>query len=354
MAYLFVVLLLLLSGTLVGLPLLPAICELRQKQDAEPLKVIQQHAGDIRYFASSFATLIKELEPLVNRSRTSGDVCRGVLPDGSQYIIMRTVDELPRMQKQNDLFLCPNVIAFSNDVTCPGQIKFAKELYVHGQFRGGDCNQYRAVLGMSGIRLGKRSSVLRWAHAAFELVADEECQLYGRVSAAGYLTISQGCRFFRLNAPRINIGQGSGNNPANRVPREPGVSVPLRRVLHHGDVIIEAGEVVYGSIVARGKLHLRSGAKVVGSIKSNKDLVIENEAVVEGGVICSERMIVGSRCTLLGPIIAERSMVLYHGTVCGDLQKPTTVSSPEIQVQEGVVIFGTLWARQSGSVWGRA
>ena len=120
-----------------------------------------------------------------------------------------------------------------------------------------------------------------------------------------------------------------------------------------GDVTIDAGEVFYGNIVARGKMYVRSGARIIGSIKSNKDLLIENEAIIEGSVICAEQITVGSRCNLHGPIIAERSMVLCEGTACGELDRPTTVSSPQIQVQEGVVIFGTLWARQSGLVWGQ-
>lgn len=354
MAYFFITLLLALVGIMLGIPLLPAIYETRQKQDAEPLNVIQQHAGDIRHFAHSFATLIKELEPVLDRSHISGNVSRGVLPDGSHYLVLRRADELPGLQKEQGLAVCPYVIAFSGDVNCPGQMNFAKELYVRGHLVGGDHNQYRAVLGKQDLRFGKRSTVLRWAHAGSELVADEESMLYGRLSAEERIELRRGCRFLRLNSPRIDIGCGGGKNTPLRATSGWSFAVQTRRVLHDVDVTIKSGEVIYGNIVTRGKLYLGSGVHVVGSIKSNRDLVIENEAIVEGSVICSGRMIVGSRCTLHGPIIAERSMVLYDGTHCGDLQQPTTVSSPEIQVQEGVVIFGTLWARQSGSVWGRA
>lgn len=354
MAYFFVALLVALLGTLLSVPLLPAIHELRRKQDAEPLNVIQQHAGDIRHFAHSFATLFKELQPVLDRSQTTGDISRGVLPDGSHYIVVRRAEELPELRKQSGLSLCPYVVALSGDATCPGQMNFRKELYARGYFSGGDNNQYRAVLGMNSIRLGKQSAVLRWAHAKFELFAGEECDLYGRISAEHRIELSRGCRFLRLNAPRIDIGHDQDKDMSHCVIDRSTFPVGPRRVLHDGDVTIEAGEVVYGNIVARGKMHVRSGARVIGSIKSNKDLLIENEAIVEGSAICAERMIVGSRCSLHGPIIAERSMVLYDGTVCGELQRPTTVSSPEIQVQEGVVVFGTMWARQSGLVWGRA
>lgn len=352
MSYLFVGLLIALLGTLLAVPLLPAMNELRNKQDAEPLNVIQQHAGDIRHFAQSFASLIKELEPVLDRSRQCGDVARGLLPDGSRYFVLRSSDGLP-IQEQAGSSVCSYVIAFSVDVSCPGNTTFTRELYAHEYFQGGDESQYRAILGAASIKLGKNSTVLRWVHAGRELRADEGCNLYGRASAQERIELRRGCRFLRVNAPRIDTGPHNGNHPTIRLTSRSSSPLQLRRVLHDGDVTVEAGQVFYGNLVARGKLHLRAGGHVIGSIKSNKDLVIENEAIVEGSVICSERIIIGSQCSLHGPIIAERSMVLYDGTVCGSPQKPTTVSSPEIQVQEGVVVYGTLWARQSGSVWGR-
>jgi hypothetical protein len=32
------------------------------------------------------------------------------------------------------------------------------------------------------------------------------------------------------------------------------------------------------------------------------------------------------------------------------LEHPTTVSAPQIEVEEGVVVFGTMWARELGRV----
>jgi hypothetical protein len=35
------------------------------------------------------------------------------------------------------------------------------------------------------------------------------------------------------------------------------------------------------------------------------------------------------------------------------VERPTTVSAPWIQVEEGAVVFGTLWAREDGKVVAR-
>lgn len=354
MTYLFVILLVAVMGALLTVPLLPAIQEFRHKEDAEPLNVIQGHAGDIRHFAQSFAARIKELEPVLDRSQRTGEVARGVLPDGSHYCVVRDSDDLPLSRKAADVSLCPYVVAFSSNVACSGNICFTKELYARGSFSGGEHNQYRAILGVGDVTLGRCSTVLRWAHSTGEFNAGEGCNLYGRISAQQRVELKRGSRFLRLNAPRINVGSPC-DRPSESIPASNGTaSSQNRRTLFDGDVTIKSGEVFYGSIVARGKLHLREGAHVFGSIKSSKELIVENEVVVEGSVMCADRMIVGSRCTLHGPIIAERSLVLYSETICGSLHRPTTVSSPEIQVQEGLVVFGTLWARESGSVWGRA
>src|SRR5579884_348220 len=191
MAYFFVVLLLTLLGTLLSVPLLPAFNELRYKQDAEPLNVIQQHAGDIRHFAQSFASLIEGLQAVLDRSQQCGDVARGVLPDGSHYVVLRNTDELP-VQKEGLFSICRQVIAFSSKTACPGRINFTKELYARGEFSGGDENQYRAILGANDVRLGKLSTVLRWAHSGGELVADGGCNLYGRISAEKRVALGRG------------------------------------------------------------------------------------------------------------------------------------------------------------------
>jgi len=294
------------------------------------------------------------LETLLDRSQDSGDVARGVLPDGSHYCVVRSAEDVPLTRESDDASSCSCVIAFASGAICPGKISFAREVYVRGDFTGGAHNQYRALLGVGNVSVGKYSTILRWAHSGGEFSADEGCALYGRISAERRVELNRGSRFLRINAPRIDVGRSDKRRTDIEDVKAGTLASTTQRTLYDGDLVISEGEVHYGNIVTRGQLHIRAGARVVGSIKSNKELVIENEVIVEGSVICAERIIVGSRCYLYGPIIAERSMVLYSDSVCGSVHRPTTVSSPDIQVQEGLVVFGTLWARESGSVWGRA
>ncbi len=119
-------------------------------------------------------------------------------------------------------------------------------------------------------------------------------------------------------------------------------------MFHDGDFEIRAGEVFQGNLVVRGRLRIGAGARVRGSVKSEKELVLEPGVSVEGSLISASTMQIGSDCMIRGPVIAERTVLIQKGTRCGTLQNPTTVSAPNIEVEEGVVVFGTLWAREQG------
>jgi len=105
-----------------------------------------------------------------------------------------------------------------------------------------------------------------------------------------------------------------------------------------------------GDILIRGKLYVHSGARIYGSVKSVEDAVIADGVAVEGSLISARRMRIGPHCTIHGPVIAERELAIATGTQCGTLEHPTTVSAPRIELEEGVAVFGTLWAREHGQV----
>src|SRR5262249_49525378 len=100
----------------------------------------------------------------------------------------------------------------------------------------------------------------------------------------------------------------------------------------------------------RGRLLIRRGAKIHGSAKSHHEMILEPEVTVDGSLISVSGMRIGNNCLIHGPVIAERQMKIAAGTRCGTSTRPTTISSNRIDVEEGVVVFGTLWAREYGRV----
>jgi len=342
-----------LAATWFMLPLIPALVELHRKSDALPLSVIQQHAGEIRHFADSFRSYIKSLEPLLRESLNSRAAVFGTLPDGTDYLVLGRGDEALRLPLKERDGLCPLLIATNSDLLLPPDITFSKDVYVGGEFQGGAKNRYRAILGEKQVHLSTASRVARWVHAVGAFQADPDCELNGRISSDQQIRLQDSCRFQRLNAPRIEIGDTKAK----------GVSVnhfgnhsawPTRRLLHDGNFEIPAGESFAGNLVVRGALRIGSGARVQGSVKGDKEVVLEDGVVVEGSLMCANKMRIGANCDIHGPVIAERKLVIESGTQCGNPHQPTTVSAPWIEVKTGVVIFGTLWAREHGRVAGES
>ena len=339
------------TGTLFFLPLVPAMWEFYRKTDASALSVIQQHSGDVRYFADSFRTYLKGLDPTLQQCSTSGRPTMGTMPDGTDYLVLGSGDQAYQLPLGEKGQHCPMLIAAASDLLLPSDAKFSKDIYSRGRFLGGSNNSYRAILADQAAHLGENSSVTRWIHAVGEFSAAEGCKLYGRVSSENVIRLEGGCQFTRLNAPTIEIGdRPPANLPASAV--SPGRSAwdLTTRILHEGDFEIRAGDTFQGSMVVRGKLHIGAGARVFGNVKSEKDAVLDSGARVEGSLISAKRLLIGRDCRIHGPVIAEREVIVASGTCLGTPESLTTVSAPQIKVEEGVIVFGTLWAREHGEV----
>ncbi len=338
--------LILLTSTLIVLPLLPALVELRGKSDALPLSVIQQHTGEIRFFSDGFRHYIKGLEPVLRDCVNSGTHTTGTMPDGSDYLVLGRGEEALFLPFRERNEFKPVMIASGTDLLLPSETNFSKDVYSAGSVIGGTESRYRAILSEKDIRLGRESSVMRWVHAVGEFSADPACRLYGRVSSDTGIRLSAECSFLRLNAPYIAIGPEAG--PAQGFSQGPADWTTPERLFHDGDFEIRAGDVFQGNLVVRGRLRIGACARVCGSVKSEKQLVLEPRVSIEGSLISASTMQIGSDCLIRGPVIAEHTVLIQKGTRCGTLQNPTTVSAPNIEVEEGVVVFGTLWAREEG------
>jgi cytoskeletal protein CcmA (bactofilin family) len=349
------VVLFLLAGALFLLPMLPAFFELRFKRDARPLNVIQQYAGDIRHFANTFRDYVRRLDHLVHECAASGQTFAAALPNGDECILLGRGDTQQLLVPWLDKSSCRFVIVSPGDSEIPGGLTFHREICALGNFSGGEQATFRAILSERQIQLLCGSKVLRWAHASASFSAGKNCDLFGRVSSDTEILLEPGCMFQRLNAPRISSvssAQEAGSPVADRGSSAASLSAfsPPRRTFCDDDVEIRAGETFCGNVVTRGNLRVASGAHVRGSAKSSRRMIIESGASIEGSLISAGTVEIGPLCRIHGPVLAERSLTIASGTVCGELGAPTTVSAPKIEVAQGVLVFGSLWARELGRV----
>ena len=353
MSTLAVAALILLLGGLLAVPLLPSIHELRYLTDSKPLSVIQEHAGEIRHFASGFRNYISGLRPALQQCTATGTTAHGVLPDGCEYLILGKTVKFPEMKVRDKEPLCELVVISGAPLRTPDNTTFVHEIYSADDFVGGENSTYRAILGEKNIRLAPGTVVMRWVHALGNFSTDHHCDLFGRVSSDRFIHLGVNTQFLRVNAPRIELGAlavADDRDVDDSKIFENTEARIVHRLLIDGDHEIGPGEVVNGSVVARGRLLIRKGAKIHGSAKSHHELILEPDVTVDGSLISASKLVVGNNCTLHGPIIAERQMRIAAGTRCGTSTQQTTISSPRIDIEEGVVVFGTLWAREYGRV----
>jgi hypothetical protein len=343
------VLLVLLGGILFTLPMLPALIELRLKRDAQPLDVVQQYAGEIRHFSFGFRSYITNLLEPLRECVSSGTTAQGIMPDGDQYLLLGCADDMHFVTAGEISATCQSVVAAGMDVVLPNGITSAKEVYAAGEFTGGEKSMFRALLGEKDIHLKPSSTVIRWAHAVGAFRAERDCDLYGRVSSDCEIQLESGCAFQRLNAPRIVLGRLDAEETTVSTETVP-TTLPDGRRLVDEDLEIQAGEIVSANIVTRGRLHIGAGAQMLGSVKSHQHMTLEAGVNVEGSLISASTMRIGPDCRITGPVIAERGITIESGTRCGSVQVPTTVSAPTIEIEDGVTVFGTIWARTEGQV----
>ena len=342
------VLVVLLAGILLTLPLLPALVELRLKRDAQPLKVIQEYAGEIRHFSYGFRSYIAALLEPLRECAASRTMAKGTMPDGDHYLLLGRADDA-RLVSAAGRTTCQSVVAAGTDVVLPGGITFVKEMYAAGDLTGGEKSVFRALLGERDIQLGPGSTVTRWAHAVGVFRAGRDCDLYGRISSDRAIQLESGCAFQRLNAPCIALGRSDTEDTDVAATTAP-TPVPQGRRLVDEDLEIPAGDIVSANIVTRGKLHIGAGARVLGSVKSHKQMTVDAGVRVEGSLISVSTMHIGPDCRITGPVIAEHGMSIETRTRCGSIRTPTTVSAPTIAIADGVTVFGTVWARSEGQV----
>jgi cytoskeletal protein CcmA (bactofilin family) len=346
-------LLVLATGTLFLLPLVPTLREFYAKTDAGALSVIQQHTGDVRYFADSFRAYVRSLDKTLDDCKASGRPATGVMPDGTDYLVLGSGDQAYQLPFSGNDQQCPVLVAAASDLLLPSDSIFSKDIYSRGRLEGGANNSYRAILAEQAAHLGEKSTVQRWVHSVAELSAAQDCKLYGRASSESVVRLAVGCMFTRVNAPKIAAGEQAEVELDSGKEGRSTWDVSTR-ILHEGDLEIAAQESFQGNLVVRGKLHIGAGARVYGNVKSERDAVLGTGARVEGSLISARNLILGPECKVHGPVIAEHEMWIGRDSRFGAANCPTTVSAPRITISGGAVIFGTLWARERGEVADRS
>lgn len=340
------------TGGLLALPLAPALIELLRRRDAGPLET-RRDDGNIYNFATSFRRYVAPAQPILAKCALKESLEEVRLGDGQWGLVIGTSGHCDEIEPDSS-----ELTLFARAVWLRDGQRFSKDVYAAEVLHSGRGNVFRALLGEKDIFLDAESSVMRWVHADENLIAGTGASLFGRASAGKSICLAEGCRFERAHAPTIFAGPETQipfspqppalSNRAAQKTRKKAEKIGRSRI--HGDLRLRLGEMFLGNIVATGSMHVEKETQIAGSAKAHGDIRLDDRAQIEGAVVSAASLRTGSNCYLKGPLVAEDEICLGAGTRVGNLNSPTTITSPRIRIAGGCVVHGTIWARVEGRV----
>jgi predicted acyltransferase (DUF342 family) len=342
------------------LPLAPALLEWHRRIDDTPLKVVREYDGNIKYFSLRFRHFLSENFPdFMNNPQPNNAPAKGVLAAGDSYQIIG-LEGIPKFTpSEMAAKATAQIILGTTSLRISDGMFFEKEIYASDEISSGNKNAFRAILAEGDIRLGDDCDIIRWAHSNANISLGSRGRLYGRISADGEIQLQQQSRFGRMYARVIRFGQSEQKDVQGKNATQPLNEFPMPaeiidqapdRWLMAGSVVIPAATFHRGSLVAQKKLTLGSHSLIEGGLKSKGDLRLEANSRVDGAVVSTGNMYIGPGCTIKGPVVCEQMIVIEAGTIIGAPDHPTTISAAEIRVEENVIAYGSVWARELGFV----
>jgi molybdopterin-binding protein len=338
------------------LPLAPALLEWRNKRDAQPLKVVRDHDGNIKHFAHTFGQFVSDHFAVLLRELAPEASVKGQLADGAEYQLLGTHAGQAFAPVALGAAACTRVVLGAASLQLGHEMLFEKEVYAAGAIGGGDRNAFRAILAGGPIAMGEHCAIARWAHSDADITLGSYAKLYGRISAGSAIALRQHSRFGRMQAPLIRFGASLPSSAPRALARTP-LAVPpaildqtAERWLVGGSLNVPPASFHHTSLVTRKHLTIGAGSHIAAGIKSNGDLRLEGDLRIDGAVVCSGTLYIGPGCIIKGPVVCEKTVTIAAGTVIGSLALPTTVTAPEMRIEEGVLAHGSVWAREIGFV----
>jgi predicted acyltransferase (DUF342 family) len=347
---------------MVALPLIPALAEWYRPTDALPLKVVRDYDGSADHFAMRFRQFIKArmIEIMSGANAEPDLIHHGTLANGDATILIGRDQVLPEsaISKAQEI---DAVIAALGSVTLPANIFAKSEVYAEGNIDVSERTACRALLADNDLTLGAGCAVLRWAHAGRDLTTGPRARLWGRLTAGERIVLGRDSVFTRLHAPRIETGAAPLNEKRDEDIERALLAMPdnlhfysSNRWVFKKELNVPRDTAHHGDLIAKGAVTVGERCRIEGSLKSVKQMTIGQGSIIEGAVIASKDLHIESNCIIVGPVVSESTVTIEAGCVIGSPTLPTTITAPRIRFAEGVVMHGSVWAREDGKILGDA
>lgn len=340
---LMILFLLMLTGPVVGAAIY------YKKREGTVLHINQERIRDPRYFGKTFAAMVEKglKEAVGNQIRLSRDEVFFDADKRTDY--KESMEEL--------------VICQEKEFSLPAPVKECrKEIYSreNAKFTEGEI-RLRAVYGKKRMILGNKVTVLRWADAEETLAVYDDCDLGISASAGQKMSIGRNCRFRRLYAPVILIGQypdstldpAEGKDP--RIFRLPPESSRERNMRYISKEMINENGVVDFSVLSWRNVTVTEKVIVQGDVRSHKGVRLCDDAVVCGNVFAEGDVLLGKNAAVLGNIFSQGSIYFEERATAGQQGRISSVIARDsITFEKDNFVFGYVSCEKMGKVGGEA
>lgn len=326
---------------LLTLPFVPAFSEWLKPTDAAPLPVSPVYTSDIDHFA--------------RRLRADAMAKLGSAPSTGYEEFDFVADSGTDM----DWRQAPKRLIARASVSSPEPVRSVQPVYVDGNLQAGADSSFAALYATGDIDLGAHSEISDWAHADGLVRLGANSIGLRRISAGGAIELGTETWFERLHAPALRFGtrvstvpqpQSYEQSPASYADLPGAIRQTPELYLIRGDCALPPGKTYQGSLVVTGFLTIGAATTVLGDIKARDGVSVGPRASVRGALTCEKRIYVFADARVWGPVISESDVLIGASAEIGLPHAQTTVSAANIIVEDGVTVYGALWAHEIGMV----
>jgi predicted acyltransferase (DUF342 family) len=316
------------------LPMLPGLLELRARKDAKALQIDEKYTRDPRYLGKAFREKIRPvlaLEPLPKR----------VLFLDRAYECARLVPSFQAMDREyiSDAVLSSGPVVIGKNVQL-------RDVYGKANVQIGAGSRLRTLAAKGPALLSEGVRVERWVDVEDDLDVGDGAHLGRSASTCAVLKTGVNVTFNRLFGNPVCIGTPAAS--AQRPYRPARWSVTASRTLVKGSRRVRATAPHDGDIVATGDVLVEEGAVVNGSIKCDRSVKIMPHACVLGNVIARGNIEIGAGASILGHVFVAGNVRCDTNASIGSKEESKTLyASGDMRLAMGCTIYG--WAICEGT-----
>lgn len=304
-----------------------------KNMEGEVLFIKEDNTRDGRYFGKSFSSLIRKGLLNIEGNEILLSKKEEFIYGDKLDIGLNNVDKL--------------VISLDKEFKAVEGTKFQKEIYGEENIYIDDNVILRAVYSEKDMIIGKGTLIIRWADAVGTVAIYNDCNLGISVSSGSRISIGENCKFQRLYAPEIYIGQYPGQildsteGKDSRIYRLPVQTAKEKNIRYISNEMINEEGIVDFSVLSWKNVSITENIIVKGDIRSNKGVRLFDGAIVVGNVFAEEDIILGRNSCVIGNVFSQENIYLEKGAVVG---KPGAISSliarGDITLEPETFVFG--------------